>query len=223
VRKYHPGIDNCNEEAMKGYARELYPNICNPEHGPLLMGVPCDEVMEELKKTYPGVIDTTETSRPSYATGCECNEGCTFCGHFNESCFCSDANIPITPREGFPDLATYVANSTDDRACLAWFCEPSIPGIDCEDVEDIFWELSVLSDLDFDDYMADIDDEGCDPLPHRVFQGRNSVCITPLCSKTRLSSIECEYLGDLLEWATEDKLSKKVFYTTNEDVCGELI
>lgn len=54
VRKYHPGISDCDEEASKVYAKDMYPRLCEPEYKDFFRGIDCYQVKAELKRAYPG-------------------------------------------------------------------------------------------------------------------------------------------------------------------------
>ncbi|KAF1833725.1 hypothetical protein BDW02DRAFT_369656 [Decorospora gaudefroyi] len=205
VRKYHPQIDDCDEEAMQAYARELYPNICESEHEPLLLGVPCNEVMEELRNLYPDVINTAKGSGPNYQADCQCGSECKFCAHFNSSCFCADPESfesVATGAKGFQTRSTPFFNASVDKVCLSWFCEPSIPGIDCDDVYVLLYDLFKIANLDLDQFVDDDEAENCLPLPHVAVHDQFIVCIAPLCAKIGLEGTVCQIFAAVMERAS---------------------
>lgn len=62
IRKHRPETADCDEETVKMRAREIYPELCEPQF--TVPEVHCEQVKQELKRLYPGV---DEVSKPRQA------------------------------------------------------------------------------------------------------------------------------------------------------------
>jgi hypothetical protein len=175
MEKYHPGT--CDEAAMRSVAREVYPEICNAEHGPLLMGAACEDVRDELRRAYP---EAAKASEPSFQqpSDCEC-DACTFCAHFNDSCFCADEAISQARRELTLEVrqASSTADDGDDepffeRFCLTDVCEPLYPDVPCDALYNAVQVVFDLYGYNINDFVAMPDEQECaDHLPRTVLGG----------------------------------------------------
>jgi hypothetical protein len=178
MAKFHPGSGHCDEETMRIYARDLYPEICNAEHGPLLMGAACEDVRDELRRAYPEVA--SKASGPPYQrrSDCKCKDTCSLCGSVEGVCICADAAISQAPHDPTTSEGLQASSRAAKRLCLMDACEPQVPGIECDN---LYYAAQALFDLfgqDIDDYVAR--DECATDRPACALAGACGLC-SALC------------------------------------------
>lgn len=220
VRRYHTGVDDCDESALESYARALYPTVCDPVNASLLMGFPCEEVMEEMKKVFPA-IDAPVISR---AASCECEPDCDFCGHFNGSCFCAGAiaapmHASIQPLP--TDCESFAFTPEDQKICLYSLCDPEIPRVNCQDVADLLHAILTLNNESYEEWVSETRPHTCDS--YSVFKmrtGRLAICIADLCAHHPEA---CDNIQALLTSATKAKLGLDVFFIKHRAVCDQVL
>jgi hypothetical protein len=216
IRKYHAGVKDCDELALESYARELYPNICDPEYTSLLMGFPCEEIMEELKSVYPG-IDGAKVSR----TSCQCAADCDFCGHFNDSCFCAGATAMVM-RESVQPLPTvvgcFLAKPSDETICLYSLCDPVLPGVRCEKVAGLLDAVLTLFDERYSDWVNETTDTCQSISLLRSDDGQLGFCIADLCDRYPQS---CDNIHALLTSATKAKFDLDIVFLKDRATCNK--
>ncbi|CAG5140069.1 uncharacterized protein ALTATR162_LOCUS629 [Alternaria atra] len=211
VRRYHPGIEHCDEATLESLARSIYPNTCDPEYATLFMGFPCEEIMEEFRRIYPG-IDAPKVSR----TTCECEPGCDFCGHFNDSCFCAGATS-VAIRDDIQPLPTDLGPGFQ-KMCLYSVCNPMIHGVSCNQAKELLISVLMWFGERYEDWVDEKVDDDCDEVS--VLQddnGQYGICIADLCD---LYPENCDKMQTILTFATKAKFDKDVVYMTSHIDCA---
>lgn len=213
VRKYHPGIGACDEATLESHARIIFPKICDPQYVTLLMGFPCEEITQELKTMYPD-IDAPKVTR----SGCECEPGCDFCGHLNDTCICS------TPMGTGQDVLSPLSNLQprliepgSRKICLYSICSPPLLRY-CDGVRDVL--ISALTSFGerYEDWVTEGVNDECEQV--QVIQDSNGsygVCMADLCD---LYPEKCDLIQSTLASATRAKFAKDVFFMTSHVECA---
>ncbi|KNG45862.1 hypothetical protein DDE82_003856 [Stemphylium lycopersici] len=210
VRKYHPDVKDCEEERLQGYARTVYPRICESEYEPFLLGFPCEEVAKEVKSAYPGVTNTTTTFDGQYEDDCMCADN-------SEECPCTGAMRTRQDLQATSNSTADTRAGPDDRVCLYDLCEPTIPGIDCTDVADIFTSIAKVYGQRYEDVVNEIPGD-CSPSPAIAIDGFPVVCINKLCALQ--PGADCEDLQTLLQSAVKAKFDRDIEFTIDGTICG---
>ncbi|KAI4709299.1 hypothetical protein J4E89_006048 [Alternaria sp. Ai002NY15] len=220
VRRYHTGVEDCDESALESYARAIYPTVCDPVNASLLMGFPCEEVMEEMKKVYPA-IDAPVISR---APTCECEPDCDFCGHFNDTCYCAGAIAAPMQADLQPlptDFESFPFTPEDQRICLYSLCDPEIPGVSCNDAADLLHAILTLNNESYEEWVSEVRPHVCDAYSvFKMATGQLAICIADLCAHHPES---CDNIQALLTSGTKAKLGLDVFFIKHRAVCDQVL
>jgi hypothetical protein len=212
VRKYHPGIGDCDEATLESHARIIFPKICDPQYVTLLMGFPCEEITEELKTMYPG-IDAPKVPR----SDCECEPDCDFCGHLNDTCICSTPmGIGQDILSPLNNLQPRLVEPGSRKICLYSLCSPTVPGA-CDDVKDVL--ISTITSFGglYEDWVYEGMDDECERV--QILRGDNGnygVCMADICD---LYSEKCDSIQSFLTSAAKAEFARDVDFITNHDDC----
>ncbi|RYN41514.1 hypothetical protein AA0112_g2436 [Alternaria arborescens] len=213
VRKYHPGIGACDEATLESHARVIFPKICDPQYVTLLMGFPCEEIIEELKTVYPG-IDAPKASR----SDCECEPDCDFCGHLNDTCICSTpmgkGQDILSPLKKFEPR---LVEPGSRKICLYSLCNPALLE-ECRDVKSVL--ISTLTSFGerYEDWVEEGVNAECEQIQVlRDGNGNYGICIADLCD---LYPEKCDLIQSTLAFATKTKFDENIVFITNHDDCA---
>ena len=102
------------------------------------------------------------------------------------------------------------------KACFTWFHEPALPNMTREQAYALLNAYLTVKGRAFADVLTTNATE-CAPRAPRVYAGRYSACVVPLCGAVGDS---CVHLGDDLETAAKVALGKDVAFTTVREVCA---
>ncbi|KAG9187356.1 hypothetical protein G6011_05227 [Alternaria panax] len=217
VRKYHPSIEECDEATLEAHARIIYPKICDPQYMTLLMGFPCEEITEELRKLYPD-IDAPKVAR----TDCECEPDCEFCGHFNDTCLCTHSMTMAVDQDILPlptNLEPRLVEPGSQKICLYSVCDPILHGVTCNDAKDVLTSVLTMFGERHEDWIDEQVNGECNQVS--VLQDDNGsygICIADLCN---LYPEKCDLIQSTLTSATRAKFDTDVLFMTNHDDCTQ--
>ncbi|CAO2655872.1 Nn.00g046750.m01.CDS01 [Neocucurbitaria sp. VM-36] len=175
LRKYYPGISDCDEEAMKLYANEIHPYLCEPDYKELLHGVDCRKVKEELKKAFPGVDKPVGSKlrdplKRCILPWCEPAQPGINCEEIEKTFDDRDKHLNIDWTSDDEACTKFLAatNTTrhastqklaKDKYCIAQLCfENNLSDKACEEAEDFFEQVAKDNGEDID-YTTD--DDAC--------------------------------------------------------------